>query len=73
MDRASHSNKIRKGLAKTKANGTRLGRKPVSTAVVRQIIEHREAGMGILKIGKTLGIGTSVVQRVVLEAKRQDY
>jgi hypothetical protein len=27
-------------------------------------------GTGILKIGKTLGVGTSVVQRVVMEQSR---
>lgn len=32
--------------------------------VEERIRELRSDGMGMLKIGKTLGIGTSVVQRV---------
>jgi hypothetical protein len=35
--------------------------------VEAQIVELRAKGDGILKIGKKLGIGTSVVQRVFKE------
>jgi hypothetical protein len=30
-----------------------------------RILELRKGGMGVLKIGRTLGVGTSLVQRVV--------
>jgi hypothetical protein len=48
-------------------NGTKLGRRRVHSAVEAQIREQRAKRDGILKIARTLGIGTSVVQRVVLE------
>jgi transposase-like protein len=48
-------------------NGTKLGRRRVKPSVEARIRELRAKGDGILKIGRTLGIGTSVVQRVVLE------
>jgi DNA invertase Pin-like site-specific DNA recombinase len=57
--------RVNAGLARARANGTKLGRRPVKEAVEARIRRLRGRGMGILKIGRTLGIGTSVVQRVV--------
>jgi len=36
----------------------------------KRILRLHKDGMRILKIGKTLGIGTSVVRRVVMEQPR---
>jgi hypothetical protein len=47
-----------------RANGTKLGRRRVEPAVEARILELKASGDGILKIGRKLGIGTSVVQRV---------
>jgi hypothetical protein len=41
-----------------------LGRRRVKPSVEARILELRANGDGILKIGRTLGIGTSVIQRV---------
>jgi DNA invertase Pin-like site-specific DNA recombinase len=57
--------RINAGLARARANGTKLGRRPVKPAVEARIHQLRANGDGILKIGRKLGIGTSVVQRVV--------
>jgi DNA invertase Pin-like site-specific DNA recombinase len=57
--------RVNAGLARARANGTRLGRRPVKPAVEVRIRQLRAKGHGILKIGRELGIGTSVVQRVV--------
>jgi DNA invertase Pin-like site-specific DNA recombinase len=57
--------RVNAGLARAKAKGTKLGRRPVAPSVEARIRGLRSKGMGILKIGRTLGIGTSVVQRVV--------
>ena len=62
--------RVNAGLARAKANGIKLGRRPVKPAVEARIRQLRAKGMGILKIGRTLGIGTSVVQRVVNQDKR---
>ena len=61
--------RVNAGLARARANGTKLGRRPVQPAVETRIRRLRAKGMGILKIGRTLGIGTSVVQRVIGEAR----
>jgi DNA invertase Pin-like site-specific DNA recombinase len=57
--------RVNAGLARARANGTKLGRRPVKPAVEARIRQLRAKGHGILKIGRELGIGTSVVQRVV--------
>jgi DNA invertase Pin-like site-specific DNA recombinase len=57
--------RVNAGLARARAKGTKLGRRPVESSVEVQIRELRAKGDGILKIGRKLGVGTSVVQRVV--------
>jgi hypothetical protein len=59
------SHRVRAGLQRAKANGVRLGRKPTSPKVEERIRELRATGIGIIKIARQLGIGVSVVQRVV--------
>src|SRR5260370_1234247 len=54
-------------------SGVKLGRSRVKPSVEAQILALRDRGHGILRIGRQLGIGTSVVQRVFRETpwKRQ--
>jgi DNA invertase Pin-like site-specific DNA recombinase len=56
--------RVNAGLARARANGVKLGRRRVKPSVEARILELRANGDGILKIGKKLGVGTSVVQRV---------
>jgi hypothetical protein len=50
------------GLARARQNGTKLSRRRVKPSVEATIRELR-----ILKMARMFGVGTSVVQRVVLE------
>jgi DNA invertase Pin-like site-specific DNA recombinase len=59
--------RVNAGLARARAKGVKLGRRRVDPAVEARIVDLRAKGDGILKIGKKLGIGTSVVQRVFKE------
>jgi DNA invertase Pin-like site-specific DNA recombinase len=65
FERSMIRERVNAGFARAKARGTRLGRRPVKPSVEARIRELRAEGMGILKIGRTLGVGTSVVQRVI--------
>src|ERR1700745_4456178 len=65
FERAMIVERVNAGLARARAEGKTLGRKPVKPAVEQRIRALRAKGMGILKIGKTIGVGTSVVQRVI--------
>jgi DNA invertase Pin-like site-specific DNA recombinase len=57
--------RVNAGLARARAKGTALGRRRVKPAVEARILALRDEGMGMLKIGRTIGVGTSVVQRVL--------
>jgi hypothetical protein len=48
----------------SEGEGHELGRRRVDPAIEARILELKASGDGILKIGRKLGIGTSVVQRV---------
>ncbi len=65
FERAMITARVNAGLARAKAKGTKLGRRTVKPSVEARIRDLRAQGMGILKIGRTVGVGTSVVQRVV--------
>lgn len=60
--------RINAGLGRARAVGKRLGRRPNHDPRLRASIARMRAdGTGILKIAKTLGVGTSLVQRIVRE------
>ena len=65
FERCMIRERVNAGLARAKERGTVLGRRRTRSAVEDRIRALRAEGMGIIRIGKTLGIGTSVVQRVV--------
>src|SRR6476469_2189394 len=62
--------RVNAGLARARANGTKLGRRRVKPSVEARILELKASGDGILKIGRKLGVGTSVVQRVFKQEPR---
>src|SRR5215204_7244315 len=59
--------RVNAGLARARAKGTKLGRRRVKPSVEARIVELRDRGHGIVRIGRQLRIGTSVVQRVFRE------
>jgi len=68
FERSMISERVKSGLARTKAKGTKLGRPKSSPKTEAQILKLRSKGKGMLAIGKELGVGTSVVQRVVKQS-----
>jgi len=69
FERSIIRERVNAGLARARSKGVTLGRKPVKPSVEARIRELRATGMGILKIGRTVGVGTSVVQRVIIAAQ----
>jgi DNA invertase Pin-like site-specific DNA recombinase len=69
FERAMIQERIRAGLAKARANGTKsglsIGRPSVTPDVEQQIRNLRGQGLGMVRIAKQLGRGVSVVQRVL--------
>ena len=69
FERSMIQERVRAGMAKARAKGTKsgnpIGRPAVSLGTEDRIRELRAGGLGILKIAKTAGCGVSVVQRVL--------
>lgn len=68
FERAMIQERVRAGLSRAVARGVRLGRPRVSSKTESHIRAARKEGKGIRKIASELGVGVSVVQRVVAEA-----
>jgi DNA invertase Pin-like site-specific DNA recombinase len=63
----SRSVRVKKGIAEARKRGSPWGRKKVSEDIEAKIRARRSDGLGMGKIARELGIGVSVVQRVVKE------
>ncbi|MDZ7751472.1 MAG: hypothetical protein U5S82_07395 [Gammaproteobacteria bacterium] len=59
--------RVRAGLERAKNQGKQLSRPNVQPQVEEAIRVARVEGKGILKIARELGVGVSVVQRMVAE------
>jgi DNA invertase Pin-like site-specific DNA recombinase len=65
FERAIIRERVIAGLARAKSEGKVLGRPTVGEEVEGNICKLRKAGLGMHKIASQLGVGVSVVQRVV--------
>jgi len=65
FERSMIQERVKAGLARAVADGTKLGRPKVAGATEVAIKAARAEGKGIQKIAKELGVGVSVVQRVL--------
>lgn len=65
FERSMTVERIKAGLARARSQGKQLGRPRTSSAVEDRIRELRGYGMGVLRIAREVGVGVSVVQRVV--------
>jgi DNA invertase Pin-like site-specific DNA recombinase len=80
FERCMIQERVNAGLARAKANGVKLGRGNRKDderskdeerwghsreEMERRILKLRKDGMGVLKIGREIGVGTSFVQRVL--------
>ncbi len=55
----------RAGLARARANGTKLGRPRVRPETEAKVRKPRAEGNAMKKIARELGVGVSTVQRIV--------
>src|SRR5262249_972362 len=58
---------IKAGLKRAVAQGVKLGRPKIDSATERKLRKQLEKGWGILKVAKSLGLGTGTVQRISKE------
>jgi len=64
FERAMIVERVKAGLSRALSQGKRLGRRPVSEAVVERIREHLAGGAGIIKTAKLIGCGVGTVHRI---------
>ena len=67
LERSMIVARVNAGLDRARARGVRLGRPSVPAKVERAIRQRLQAGEGMLKVAKAVGVGTSVVQRLKAE------
>lgn len=69
FERAIIQERVRAGMARARAKGTKsgkpIGRPAVSSKIEARIRDLRAEGLGMLRIAKQAGCGVSVVQRVL--------
>ncbi len=65
FERTMIQEQAKAGLARARAQGRRLGRPTVPAKTENTIRNARKAGKGIKKIACEIGVGVSVVQRVI--------
>ena len=65
FERAMIRDRVNAGLARAKAQGTKLGRRKIDAQLERKIRAELEAGgIGIQKLAKRHGVGVGTVQRI---------
>jgi DNA invertase Pin-like site-specific DNA recombinase len=67
FERTMIRQRIKTGLKRAVAQGVKLGRPKIDSATERKVRNHLAKGMGILKVARSLGIGTGTVQRIAKE------
>jgi DNA invertase Pin-like site-specific DNA recombinase len=64
FERSMIRQRINAGLKRAVEAGKTLGRPRISEALEKRIREHLQAGSGILKVAREVGVGTGTVQRI---------
>jgi DNA invertase Pin-like site-specific DNA recombinase len=67
FERTMMRQRIKTGLKRAVAQGAKLGRPKIDSATERKVRRQLAKGVGILKVARSLGIGTGTVQRISKE------
>ena len=67
FERTMIRQRVKAGLKRAVAQGVKLGRPKIDSATERKVRRQLAKGVGILKVAKSLGIGTGTVQRISKE------
>jgi len=73
FERSMVQARVKAGLERARANGIRLGRRPIEPRVEDEIRTRLRAGIGMLKIAAELKVGSGTVQRVARQSSVIDY
>jgi DNA invertase Pin-like site-specific DNA recombinase len=71
FERTMIRQRVKAGLKRAVAQGVKLGRPKIDSATERKVRKQLAKGVGILKVAKSLGIGTGTVQRIANELSKR--
>ena len=69
FERAMIRQRINAGLKRAVAQGVKLGRPRIDGTTERKVRKQLAKGVGILKVARSLGVGTGTVQRIANERR----
>src|SRR5213592_2236718 len=69
FERSMIRQRVKAGLKRAVAQGIKLGRPKIDSTIERRVRRQLAKGVGILKVAKSLGIGTGTVQRISNELR----
>src|SRR4030095_13251070 len=69
FERTMIRQRVKAGLKRAVAQGVKLGRPKIDSVTERRVRKQLAKGMGILKVAKSLGIGTGTVNRIANELR----
>ena len=69
FERTMIRKRVKAGLKRAVAQGVKLGRPKINSTTERKVRRQLAKGMGILRVAKSLGIGTGTVQRIANELR----
>ena len=67
FERTMIRQRIKAGLRRAVAQGVKLGRPKIDSETERKVRRQLAKGVGMLRVAKSLGIGTGTVQRIARE------
>jgi DNA invertase Pin-like site-specific DNA recombinase len=70
FERSMIRQRVKAGLKRAVAQGVKLGRPKIDSTTERKVRKQIAKGVGILRVAKSLGIGTGTVQRIASEGRR---
>ena len=59
--------RVKAGLKRAVAQGVKLGRPKIDSATERKVRKQLAMGIGMLRVARSLGLGTGTVQRIAKE------
>jgi len=69
FERSMIRQRVKAGLKRAVAQGVKLGRPKIDSTTEHKVRKQLAKGVGILKVAKSLGIGTGTVQRIANELR----
>jgi CRP/FNR family transcriptional regulator len=69
FERTMIRQRVKAGLKRAVAQGVKLGRPKIDSTTERKVRKQLAKGVGILRVAKSLGIGTGTVQRIANELR----